>query len=474
MNSGTTIAAIASPPGAGERGVLRLSGARTEEFVRATCSTSGEPLRELPRGVHSVRFDDGRGTLPALLFWMPGPRSFTREDVAELHLPGAPALLSVALERLLALGAAPAGPGEFTRRAFVNGRIDLTRAEGVLALVSARDAGERRAATALLFGGLGDRMTALRDTLDGLRSLCEASLDFDETDTGHVPEEDLARGARGVATGLAEALSWEERRTPFAGVAEIVLAGEPNAGKSRLFNRLTAGKALVSDHAGTTRDALSGEWRLAGLACRLLDTAGVDAAASGPDGDAQELGSRAREAADLVLWVVDATQGEPSPAAAQGGRLTVWNKIDLLSDEARQALPNPFSPSPSRPRQAPGSRPWRRVRVRSSAVRRAAPQPPRPWPWAYAASWTRVTGARSKRRGTSSKRASLRWPPGSPWTSSRRRCAAPRRSSTASLDARPPRIYWTASSPASASASDGGAGRPIVGRGGLRRLTHNM
>lgn len=339
MNSGTTIAAIASPPGAGERGVLRLSGARTEEFVRATCSTSGEPLRELPRGVHSVRFDDGRGTQPALLFWMPGPRSFTREDVAELHLPGAPALLSVALERLLALGAAPAGPGEFTRRAFVNGRIDLTRAEGVLALVSARDAGERRAATALLFGGLGDRMTALRDTLDGLRSLCEASLDFDETDTGHVPEEDLSRGARGVATGLAEALSWEERRTPFAGVAEIVLAGEPNAGKSRLFNRLTAGRALVSDHAGTTRDALSGEWRLAGLACRLLDTAGVDAAASGPDGDAQELGSRAREAADLVLWVVDATQGEPSPAAPQGGRLTVWNKIDLLSDEARQALP---------------------------------------------------------------------------------------------------------------------------------------
>jgi len=337
--SGTTIAAIASPPGPGERGVLRLSGPRSAELVRATCSQGGALLENLERGAHDVRFDDGRGTQPALLFWMPGPRSFTREDVAELHLPGAPPLLAAALERLLALGATPAGPGEFTRRAFLNGRIDLTRAEGVLALVSARDAGERRAATALLFGGLGDRMTALRDALDGLRSLCEASLDFDETDTGHVPEEELARGAEEVARGLAEALTWEERRTPFAGAAEIVLAGEPNAGKSRLFNRLTAGRALVSDHAGTTRDALSGEWLLAGIPCRLIDTAGLDAAAAGPDERAQELAGGARAAADLVLWVVDATSGEGAPEAPVEGRITVWNKTDQLDAAALARLP---------------------------------------------------------------------------------------------------------------------------------------
>src|SRR5262245_53308739 len=185
--------------------------------------------------------------MPLLLLWMPGPRSFTREDVAELHLPGSPPLLDAALERVLALGATPAEPGEFTRRAFLSGRIDLTRAEGVLALVGARDDRERRAGAALLAGGLADRIEALRDRLEDLRALCEASLDFDERDTGHVPEGEIEERLAGVRAALAEAHAFEVARASPGGEPRVVLTGAPNAGKSSLFNRLAgAERALVA------------------------------------------------------------------------------------------------------------------------------------------------------------------------------------------------------------------------------------
>ena len=151
--SGDTICAIASPPGGGERGVVRVSGPRAAEIVLKTW-TGGEDLRlEAGRGVFRGRFDDGGGVQPLLLLWMPGPRSFTREDVAEFHLPGAPPLLARALSRLVELGARLAEPGEFTRRAFESGRIDLTRAEGVLSLVEARSEAARRSAIARAMSG---------------------------------------------------------------------------------------------------------------------------------------------------------------------------------------------------------------------------------------------------------------------------------------------------------------------------------
>jgi tRNA modification GTPase len=131
-HTASTIAAIASPPGRGERGILRVSGPRASRIVREVFVGAPEP--DLARrGFWLGRFRDARGEQPLLLLWMPGPRSFTREDVAEFHLPGSPPLLAAAFERVLALGAQPAAPGEFTRRAFLSGRIDLTRAERLLA-----------------------------------------------------------------------------------------------------------------------------------------------------------------------------------------------------------------------------------------------------------------------------------------------------------------------------------------------------
>ncbi len=352
----STIAAIASSAGAGRRAVLRVSGPQAARLGAECCTDAGgDPLEFGERGAREARFDDGVGSLPCLAVWMPGPRSFTAEDVLELHVPGHPALAQGALERVLAAGATLAEPGEFTRRAFENGRIDLTRAEGVLALVQARTQSERRAASALLAGGLERRLAELRAGLEALRALTEASLDFDEADTGHVPTLELERMAREVGEGLEAALGWERARVAEGGAGRAVLAGAPNAGKSTLFNRLASGRtaaasggALVSDLAGTTRDAKRAEWRLASTrTLELIDTAGLterenppeapgDAGAGGeqraddPDRMAEARAARLAGSADLLVAVVDAAGGQLPDLDAQGAAvLLAWNKTDL-------------------------------------------------------------------------------------------------------------------------------------------------
>jgi tRNA modification GTPase len=321
------------------RGVLRVSGPRARDLVLATwCGR--QPVPDLARrSFQRGRFFDGRGEQPQLLLWMPAPHSFTREDVAEMHLPGAAPLLSAALGRLLALGAVPAAPGEFTRRAFLSGRIDLTRAEGVLTLVQARSEEERRASTALLFGGLAQRVAEVREALEDLRALCEASLDFEENDTGYIPAALLEQRWTHIASAVKRAASFEQERAPRAtGLPCVVLFGARNAGKSALFNVLAGSeRALVSDFAGTTRDPLGVEIDLGGSACHLRDTAGLDSTARGPDRQAQELARAARTSADLVLWVVDSSRqdradldGELRALPEGVPYILVWSKIDLV------------------------------------------------------------------------------------------------------------------------------------------------
>lgn len=337
MSEASTIVALASPPGPGERAILRISGARTAEIVRATWAGPGTAPDLSRRGLHRGRFRDRRGELPVLLYWTPGPRSFTREDVAELHIPGSPPLVASALERVLELGAVAAPPGEFTRRAFLAGRIDLTQAEGVLTLVEAQTQSQARAGAALLFGGLSDRISALRSALEDLRALCEASLDFDESDAGHVPAREIEGRLAELARELELARAWEARRTDTHGAYTIVLAGAPNAGKSALFNALCGDdRALVSDLAGTTRDLVTADLELSGTPIRLVDGAGFDPGARGADLAAQTLLRSACASADVVAWVVDAAGldselGVRERAALPGDVpvVLVWNKVDL-------------------------------------------------------------------------------------------------------------------------------------------------
>ena len=454
-----TIAAIASPAGAGLRGVLRISGDQTRCIVDASCGTPSLAAR----GAFEVCFDDGRGVQPALLLWMPGPRSFTREDCAELHLSGSPPLLAAALARVLALGARLAEPGEFTRRAFENGRIDLSRAEGVLALVSARNEEQRRAASALLVGGLDERVAALRDGLDDLRALCEASLDFDESDTGHVPTAELADGARAVRRGLEEASAWEARRTPPSGAPRIVLAGPPNAGKSSLFNRLTRGEALVSELAGTTRDTLTAEWNVGGSVCRLLDTAGVEEAEGEAPARAQEHARGARRRADLVLWLAPADGAglpeEPPHDAARAARLEQGRRSGRAAGSIGSVVPR------LRPQ-------WSRARG-TRAARRACARPDR--------RRARGSGARARpaRPSSGGARGGAKRIGKRPRRARRRESARPLRGVVARGDRRPRPHPWThdprgCSGPHLRSLLHRQMTVSLVGADGAPKLTHNI
>ncbi len=342
---GRTIAALSSPPGPGDRAVIRLSGPEAFGIVRTALVSETAARWPAGRGLLRGFFGDGHGEQPVMVLVMPGPRSFTREDVVELHLPGAPPLAQRALSRVLELGAVPAGPGEFTRRAFQSGRIDLTRAEAVLEMVSAGSEAERRAAAELQSGGLATRVDAARELLEELAALCEASLDFDESDTGHVPAAELLERFTQAGARVAEALSWEERRAPARGLPRVVLCGAPNAGKSSLLNALAgAAHALVTPAAGTTRDGVEVELALAGSRCVLLDAPGLDPRASGVDRSAQERARELREAAHLFLWVVDAARPDVEVAAdevldlpASVPILLVWTKGDR--DDARPGPP---------------------------------------------------------------------------------------------------------------------------------------
>lgn len=296
-----TIAAPAVPPGAALRGIVRVSGPRAVEIA---------------------------GGLPGAVVRR-GPRTYTREDLVEIHLPGAAPLVARCLRLLAERGARPARPGEFTLRAFLHGRLDLAQAEAVERLIAAGDESERRAAIEILGGGWSRR---LRELEAGLLDLCadvEAALDFADQDIEILSGEEARRRAGGLLDLL------RKLNGPSAalrsGRPKVVLLGRPNAGKSALFNALAGGVSLVSPVAGTTRDVLEAELDLApGLRAALLDTAGLGGGEPGGaiEAEAERRARTAADGADLVLLVVDAAAGLPGPEAP-GRVLVAASKIDL-------------------------------------------------------------------------------------------------------------------------------------------------
>ncbi len=336
-----TIAAIASAPGGAARGIVRLSGLRvrealgecfcTEPPVSLSCASQPTVLsgRIELSGAASRR-------LPADVYYWPDQRSYTRQPAAEIHTLGSPPLLSAVLQTVCSAGARPAEPGEFTLRAFLAGRLDLTQAEAVLGVIDAR--GERQLQWALeqLAGGLSRPLGRLRESLLELLAHLEAGLDFVEEDIEFVNRRQMASHLNEAAHLLHRTGAQLIARRRNESLPRVALVGWPNVGKSSLFNALADTAALVSDEPGTTRDYLTATLQWDDVACQLVDTAGYDAAVeSGAIAHtARHLATAQAAACDVELLCLDVTrplnaweitQRAEAPEAA---RLVVGTKAD--------------------------------------------------------------------------------------------------------------------------------------------------
>jgi tRNA modification GTPase len=340
-SSRDTIFALSSgrPPAA--IAVIRISGSRAGDALTALGVKIPEPRKA---ALARIRDADGEIIDEALALWFPGPNSETGEDTAELQLHGGPAVIAATLDVLGRVeGLRPAEAGEFTRRGFENGKLDLTAVEGLADLVSAETQGQRRQAFRQMKGLLGNRAETWRQQLIQALALVEARIDF--SDEADVPEElvkpalDIARELTAeIGAALADGHRGERIREGLV----VAIAGPPNAGKSTLLNRLARREAaIVSPYAGTTRDVIEVHLDLGGMAVTLLDTAGIR-----ETDDPVELEGvrRARDraaAADLVLWVEDASASGPMADAALGLVVAVSSvipgRVEGANPESRAA-----------------------------------------------------------------------------------------------------------------------------------------
>jgi tRNA modification GTPase len=305
LDTADTIAAIASPPGPALRGIVRISGPRAWGVaLGGFLADRPSPLPTRPAWLRGRLSLGSLGReLPCAIAWWPGPRTYTGQPLAEVHTVGSPPLLRRVLADFLARGARPAEPGEFTLRAFLNGRIDLTRAEAVLGVIEARSPAQLDAALRQLAGGLAGPLRALRDRLLDVLAHIEAGLDFvEEEDVDPIARAALAAEVAGASSGLADLAESLRVRDRAEGRPRVVLVGPPNAGKSRLFNALLGdARALVSPLAGTTRDYLTAPCDCHGLPIELIDTAGIEAVGDEIAARAQALREEVAASADLRL-----------------------------------------------------------------------------------------------------------------------------------------------------------------------------
>lgn len=334
IDTADTIAAIATAAGAGGVGVVRLSGPRARAITETLC---GKRLR--PRHAHYARFHDAQGeTLDdGIALYFKAPASYTGEDVVELQAHGSPALLRVLVERCCALGARIARPGEFSERAFLNGKLDLAQAEAVADLIAAGDERAARAARRSLDGVLSRRVDALADALLGLRVHVEAAIDFADEPLDTLGGAQLRSGLAQAAADLDALLIEAERGQKLRDGLHAVIVGPPNAGKSSLLNALAGSeRAIVSDIAGTTRDLLRETVHVDGVELTLVDTAGLRAGGDSIEREGMRRAEAELTRADLAIVVLDARDPEAGRRAVAEAiadvpqRVWVMNKADLL------------------------------------------------------------------------------------------------------------------------------------------------
>jgi tRNA modification GTPase len=336
-----TIAAIATPAGIGGIGIVRLSGDKALPIAQQVFVSSAKPGRQKQVLFGKFENPQTREILDeGLLLVMPKPRSYTTEDVVEFHAHGSPSVLEKMMEVLVSLGARPAEPGEFTYRAFLNGRLDLTQAEAVEALISAQGDAARRQALRQLTGGLAAHLEPLEESLKSLYLKIEARLEFSEDGIPALDLDKFKIELEGVNSELQKLLeSYRQGKVIREGIT-VALVGPPNVGKSSLLNSLLGTqRAIVTPLAGTTRDVVEGEILLKGVKVRLFDTAGIREAQNEVEIEGIRRSRQVIQEADLLFWIMDASNPRESLDEIKNSSLPLgrtwflFNKMDLVKTE---------------------------------------------------------------------------------------------------------------------------------------------
>ncbi|MCW8908127.1 MAG: tRNA uridine-5-carboxymethylaminomethyl(34) synthesis GTPase MnmE [Sedimenticola sp.] len=332
MDAQESIAAIATPPGMGGVGVIRVSGSRARQVAE---SLSG--IAPVPRHAHLARFRDADGATldQGLLLFFPSPHSFTGEDVLELQGHGGPVVMDLLLQRVLACGVRLAHPGEFSQRAFLNGKLDLAQAEAIADLIESGTASAARLAARSLEGAFSQHIHQLVEQLTLLRMYVEAAIDFPEEEVDFLSEGKVGEDLQAIISRLQQVQKSAHTGRLLRDGMTLVIAGLPNAGKSSLLNALAGREsAIVTEIPGTTRDLLREQIQIDGMPLHLVDTAGLR---DSSDRVEQEGIRRAREEiarADRILWIFDESRDPQHQAfdetlLPRGVPVTfVRNKID--------------------------------------------------------------------------------------------------------------------------------------------------
>jgi len=352
-NDVDTIAAISTPIGEGGIGIVRLSGDQVEDIIqRVFRRPGGNGKLESHRLYYGEIVDPASDDVvdEVLVSLMRSPRSYTREDVAEINCHGGVVALRRVLELVVREGARIAERGEFTKRAFLNGRIDLSQAESVIDIIRARTEDSLSVAVRQLQGELSERVREIEEEMVGLLAALEAALDFPEDDIAETPRGEVRKRVMKAVSELDGLLTTSETGRVVREGVSTVIVGSPNVGKSTLLNALLReNRAIVTEVPGTTRDVIEEIMNLNGIPLRLIDTAGIRVTQDVVEKMGVERGREALAQADLVLWVVDASQGMSEVEMELAGVLKTRkvivciNKIDLERrigvDDVRKVLP---------------------------------------------------------------------------------------------------------------------------------------
>ncbi|NOZ69274.1 MAG: tRNA uridine-5-carboxymethylaminomethyl(34) synthesis GTPase MnmE [Deferribacteres bacterium] len=341
MHTEDTIAAISTPPGAGGIGIVRLSGSDSIKIAdRIFRSPRKKKLARSPS--HRILFghivDPATGEIldEVLVSVMKAPNTYTREDIVEINCHGGPVPLRRILELVLNTGARLAEPGEFTKRAFLNGRIDLARAEAVIDVINALTEESRKAAVRQLRGALSEKMEAIRQKLTELAAFVEAYIDFPEEDIEPLSLKDMQKTAADIRKSIRKLIDSARYGLILREGLKTAIVGRPNVGKSSLLNALLQqDRAIVTESPGTTRDVIEEYLNIRGLPVKIMDTAGIRNASNTAEREGVRRSLRSMEEADLVLLVIDGsrplhrTDRELIEKSRPDKTILVINKTDL-------------------------------------------------------------------------------------------------------------------------------------------------